>query len=217
MHLRWGAILSNLIESIPLIATVVTSILSILMARATLRYAASADKSLALAREEFEREWAPELHIKLSKVSASDAELIVTNLAKISVLIQMVQLRRLSHATPFERVFLNEPLVGGRTWTQNFQRRLVTATGDEFEGPIAASVTFFASGRMYRTDWFRFQIKVKNAKILYLEPLTMAARRVQILEEESCEPLAERELDLVHDVTGADSASEKAFAANNTN
>src|SRR5882724_8373574 len=63
MHLRWDAILSKLLESIPLIATVVTSVLSILMARATLRYAASADKSLALAREEFEREWAPELHI----------------------------------------------------------------------------------------------------------------------------------------------------------
>jgi|SRR5437667_225391 len=217
MHLRWDAVLSKLLESIPLIATVVTSILSILMARATLRYAASADKSLALAREEFEREWAPELHIKLLKVSSSDAELMVTNLAKISVLIQMVQLRRLSHATPFERVFLNEPLVGGRTWTQNFQRRLVTATGEEFEGPIAASVTFFASGRMYRTDWFRFQIKVKNGKILYLEPLTMSARRVQILEEESCEPIAERELELVQDVTGASPTSEKAFAADNSN
>jgi hypothetical protein len=217
MHLRWDAILSKLLESIPLIATVVTSILSILMARATLRYAASADKSLALAREEFEREWAPELHIKLLKISSSDAELMVTNLAKISVLIQLVQLRRLSHATPFERVILNEPLVGGRTWTQNFQRRLVTATGDEFEGPIAASVTFFASGRMYRTDWFRFQIRVKNGKILYLEPITMAARRVQILEEETCEPVAEREIELVHDVTGADPNGEKAFAADASN
>jgi hypothetical protein len=213
MHVRWGALFSSLVESIPLIATVVTSILSILMARATLRYAVSADKSLALAREEFEREWAPELHIKLSKVSPTDAELIVTNLAKISVLIQMVQLRRLSHATPFERVFLNEPLVGGRTWTQNFQRRLITATGDEFVGPIAASVTFFASGRMFRTDWFRFQIKVKNGKIVYLEPITMAARRVQILEEESCEPLIERELELVQDVTGAGPEVEKTFAA----
>jgi len=217
MHLRWDAILSKLLESIPLIATVVTSVLSILMARATLRYAASADKSLALAREEFEREWAPELHIKLLKISSSDAELMVTNLAKISVLIQLVQLRRLSHATPFERVLLNEPLVGGRTWTQNFQRRLVTATGDEFEGPIAASVTFFASGRMYRTDWFRFQIRVKNGKILYLEPITMTARRVQILEEETCEPVTEREIELVHDVTGADPNGEKAFAADASN
>lgn len=216
MHLRWGSILSNLLDSIPLIATVVTSILSILMARATLRYAAASDKSLALAREEFEREWAPELHIKLAKASANEAILIVTNLAKISVLLQLVQLRRLSHATPFERVFLNEPLVGGTTWTQNFQRRLVTATGDEFEGPIAASVTFFASGRMFRTDWFRFQIKVKSGKILYLEPITMAAHRVQILEEETCEPLAERELDLVHDVTGGNS-SEKTFAADSSN
>src|SRR2546423_12211734 len=119
MHLRWSSILSSLLESIPLIATVVTSILSMLMARATLRYGASADKSLALAREEFEREWAPELHIKLSRVSVSDAELIFTNLAKLFVLIQLVQLSRLSHATPFDSVFLNAPLVGGKTLRHN--------------------------------------------------------------------------------------------------
>lgn len=88
----------------------------------------------------------------------------------------------------------------------------MTATGDDFEGPIGASVTFFASGRMFRTDWFRFQIKVKNGKIVYLEPITMAARRVQILEEESCEPRTERELKLVEDVTGAGN-EEKTFAA----
>lgn len=199
----WSVPVSTLVNYIPVIATIVTTILSVVLARATLRYAESADKSLALAREEFEREWAPELHIKLAKVSNTDAVIIVTNLAKISVLLQMVQLRRLSHAVPFERVFLNEPLVGGMTWTQSFQRRLITATGEDFEGPIAASVTFFASGRMFRTDWFRFQIAVKDGHIQHLEPVTMAARRVQVLEPETCEPKAERELELVRDVTGS--------------
>jgi hypothetical protein len=203
MHLKWS-FLGDLVNFIPIIATVVTSILSVLMAQATLRYAKAADRSLALAREEFEREWAPELHVKLAKVSATDSVIIVTNLAKISVLIQMVQLKRLSHAIPFERIFLNEPLVGGMTWTQNFQRRLITATGDDFDGPIAASITFFASGRMFRTDWFRFQIKVKRGQIIDLEPITMAARRVQVLEPETCEPKSERELELVRDVVGVD-------------
>jgi len=203
MHSKWS-FLEDLVNFIPIIATVVTSILSVLMAQATLRYAKAADKSLALAREEFEREWAPELHVKLAKVSATDSVIIVTNLAKISVLIQMVQLKRLSHAIPFERIFLNEPLVGGMTWTQNFQRRLITATGDDFDGPIAASITFFASGRMFRTDWFRFQIKVKRGQIIDLEPITMAARRVQVLEPETCEPKSERELELVRDVVGVE-------------
>jgi hypothetical protein len=203
MHMKWS-FLGDLVNFIPIIATVVTSILSVLMAQATLRYAKAADKSLALAREEFEREWAPELHVKLAKVSATDSVIIVTNLGKISVLIQMVQLKRLSHAVPFERIFLNEPLVGGMTWTQNFQRRLITATGDNFEGPIAASITFFASGRMFRTDWFRFQIEVKRGQIIDLEPIIMAARRVQVLEPETCEPKSERELELVRDVSGVE-------------
>ncbi len=50
--------------------------LSIILARATLRYAETTDKGLALAREEFEREWSPELHIKLERISNSEAKLL---------------------------------------------------------------------------------------------------------------------------------------------
>ena len=84
--------LFNLVNYIPLVATVVTCVLSVILARATLRYAEATDKSLALAREEFEREWSPELHIKLERLSASETRVVVTNLAKISVLLQLLQL-----------------------------------------------------------------------------------------------------------------------------
>src|SRR5258708_9579972 len=94
---------------IPLIATVVTTVVSLVLVRATLRYTESSDRSLALSREQFEREWAPELHIKLDRLSARDAQLLSTNLAKISVLMQMVQLKKVSIAFPSLRCFLNEP------------------------------------------------------------------------------------------------------------
>ena len=51
--------LSWLLAYIPLAATIVTTMLSIILARATLRYAETTERSLALAREEFEREWFP--------------------------------------------------------------------------------------------------------------------------------------------------------------
>src|SRR5438874_4385678 len=105
--------LTTIINYIPVVATVVTCVLSIVLARATLRYAEATDKSLALAREEYEREWSPELHIKLERVSSSEAKIVITNLAKISVLLQLVQLRRPSQGVPFGRYFLNDPLVGG--------------------------------------------------------------------------------------------------------
>ena len=133
-----------LLEYIPLVATVATTILSMVLARATLRYAESSDKSLALAREEFERQWSPELHIKLEKVSARQSKIVVTNLARISVLLQMVQLRRLSMAVPSLRSFLNEPLVGGSTWADELGKNLFACTGDDYEGQIAASMTFYA-------------------------------------------------------------------------
>jgi hypothetical protein len=166
---------------IPLIATVVTTIVSLVLVRATLRYTESSDRSLALSREQFEREWLPELHIKLERLSARDARILVTNLAKISVLMQMVQMRKLSMAVPSMRSFLNEPLVGGMTWNEDLGKRLFACTGENYEGQIAVSITFYAAGRMYRTDWFRFQVQVRNNQLQKLDPVNISARRVRVL------------------------------------
>ena len=172
-----------IVEYIPLIATVATTILSIVLARATLRYAETTDKSLALAREEFERQWSPELHIKLEMVSSRKTNVVVTNLARISVLLQMVQLRRLDLGVPSLRSFLNEPLVGGSTWTEELGRHLLDCVGDDYEGQIAASVTFYASGRLYRTDWFRFDVEIRRGELARLEPVNIAARRAHSIDD----------------------------------
>jgi hypothetical protein len=185
MHVQWvnqhAFPITNLISYIPVIATVITSILSLVLARATLRYAEATDKSLALAREEFEREWSPELHIKLERLSDRDARIVVTNLAKISVLLQLLQLRRTSLGVPFGRYFLNDPLVGGMTWTENIGKRLLACAGDDFDGQVAACITFYASGRLFRTDWFRFHIHISHGEILRIDPANIAARRVRVL------------------------------------
>jgi hypothetical protein len=207
---------TTLISYIPVIATIVTTFFSIILARATLRYVEATDKGLALAREEFEREWTPDLHIKMERVSSEEARVIVTNLAKASVLLQLLQLRKLSHAMPFERCRLNDPLVGGMTWSQEMGKRILSCTGYDFEGPIAASVTFYAAGRMFRTDWFRAQIVVREGRIVTLEPSTMPARRVRQVERKG-QP--ERRRDFVQDVaaSGAPEESRKpdenSFAA----
>jgi hypothetical protein len=205
MHMQWFSQHSIpfqvIVAYIPLIATVTTTILSIVLARATLRYAETTDKSLALAREEFERQWSPELHVKMEKLGNRQTRIVVTNLARISVLLQMVQLRQLSMAVPAVRSFMNEPLVGGCTWSEEPGKHLFSCTGDDYDGQIAASVTFYASGRLYRTDWFRFQIEVSRGDILRLEPVNIAGRRVQILDDE------EAKQELTEDVIRAKAAS----------
>lgn len=188
MHLQWlsqHSIPFQLIAAyIPLVATVATTVLSIVLARATLRYAETTDKSLALAREEFERQWSPELHVKLEATSSRQTKIVVTNLARISVLMQMVQLRQLSMAVPALRSTLNEALVGGCTWAEELGNNFFACTGDDYEGQIAASVTFYASGRLFRTDWFRFEVEVRRREIRRLDPVNLAARRAQALENE---------------------------------
>jgi len=206
MNLQWfsqhSIPFTVILEYIPLVATVATTILSLVLARATLRYAEASDKSLALAREEFERQWSPELHIKLEKVSSRQAKIVVTNLAKISVLLQMVQLRRLAMGVPSLRTILNEPLVGGTTWAHDLEKNLFSCTGDDYQGQIAASMTFYASGRLFRTDWFRFQIHVSHGEILRLEPVNIAARRVRMLDT-----AGETDQELVTDVVKASAAN----------
>jgi hypothetical protein len=213
MHIEWmnsySIPLFSLINYIPVAATVVTCFLSVILARATLRYAEATDKSLALAREEFEREWSPELHIKLERISATDVRIVVTNLAKISVLLQLMQLRKLSQAVPFERCFLNDPLVGGMTWTQDIGKRLQVCTGPDFDGLIAASVTFYSSGRMFRTDWFRFYIQVSNGDILRVNPTNVPARRVRVLENRKG---PERRREMAQDVTAGVGATKRPTA-----
>lgn len=205
MGLQWfsqhGNIFTLMVAYVPLIATVVTTILSLVLARATLRYVESSDKSLALAREEFDREWSPELHIKLEQVTGRNARIVVTNLGRISVLLQTVQLRKLTMGVPSLRYLLNEPLMGGNTWTDELGKRFFASTGDDFEGAVAASVTFYASGRLFRTDWFRFQVHVRRGELLRLDPVNIAARRVRVLvPRNGTEPIKH---DLVRDVVAA--------------
>ena len=205
MGLQWfsqhGNIFTLMVAYVPLLATVVTTILSLVLVRATLRYVESSDKSLALAREEFDRQWSPELHIKLEQVTGRNARIVVTNLGRISVLLQTVQLRKLTMGVPSLRYMLNEPLMGGHTWTDELGKRFFASTGDDFEGAVAASVTFYASGRLFRTDWFRFQVHVRRGELLRLDPVNIAARRVRVLvPRNSTEPIRH---DLVRDVAAS--------------
>src|SRR5271157_1655665 len=198
---------------IPLIATIVTTVVSLILVRATLRYSEASDRSLALAREQFEREWAPEVHIKMARISAREPRIYATNLAKVSALMQMVQLRKVSMAVPSLRYFLNEPLVGGTTWSEDLGKRFFACTGDDYEGQIAVSLTFYAAGRMYRTDWFRFHVQVRDGQLLQLNPVNTAVRRVKALEPRNGNGSPRREL--VMDVAGdaAKNDAETAIAA----
>ncbi|HET9182277.1 MAG TPA: hypothetical protein VFP59_09110 [Candidatus Angelobacter sp.] len=170
-----------LVNFIPVLATIITTLLSIVLARATLRYAHAADRTLELAHEQFEREWAPELHLRMERVSAGDARIVITNLAKTSVLLQLIQLRNLSGTFPLEKQYLNDPLVGGMAWTGQLGEDLLHLTGNNFSGPIAASASFYCSGRLFRTDWFRFKVEVHGGRIDRIDPVTLPAHRVRVL------------------------------------
>jgi hypothetical protein len=60
---------------------------------------------------------------------------------------------------------------------------------------------------MFRTDWFRSQIQVRDGRIISLEPSNMPARRVRVVERKG----PERRREFVQDVT-ADAAPNRIEA-----
>ena len=170
------------------------------LANITLRYAKAADRGLELSREQFEREWAPELHVRLERASTADAKIVITNLARAAVLLQLVQLRTMTHAMPFERQYLNDPLVGGNTWTQHIGERILAITGNDFEGTIAASVSFYSAGRLYKSDWFRFDVEIQRGRFEKIDPVTLPARRVRVLATRQADKFRRQNVkDVVHE------------------
>jgi len=89
-------------------------------------------------------------------------------------------------------------------------KRIMDCTGYEFEGPIAVAMTFYAAGRMYRTDWFRSQIVVREGRIISLEPSNMPIRRVRQVERKG-QP--ERRREFVQDVASGTAAEKEAGKA----
>ena len=69
-------------------------------------------------------------------------------------------------------------------------------------------MTFFASGRMFRTDWFRFRIQVEHGRIVRIDPSNIPARRVRVLTNHED---GERRIESVLDVA-AGTAVEPADA-----
>jgi hypothetical protein len=200
---------STLLEYVPVAATLVTTMLSVVLARATLRYAKAADRGLELSREQFEREWAPELHVRLERASTADAKIVITNLARAAVLLQLVQLRTMTHAMPFERQYLNDPLVGGNTWTQHIGERILAITGNEFEGTLAASVSFYSAGRLYKSDWFRFDVEIQRGRFEKVEPVTLPARRVRVLATRQADKFRRQSVkDVVDEAVGTKSSND---------
>ena len=115
------------------------------------------------------------------------------NLAKSSVLLQLVQIRKIHDAVPFAKYPLNHPLVGGRSWMEDVGDRFLSLGSHEHRGTVAASATFFCSGRLYRTDWFRFEVEVSGKNILRLVPITAAANRARVLESKVAERALKRQ------------------------
>ncbi|HMK23113.1 MAG TPA: hypothetical protein VK466_12330, partial [Terriglobales bacterium] len=81
-------------------------------------------------------------------------------------------------------------------------KRFFDCTGEDYKGVVGISATFYVSGRLFRTDWFRFYTEVHEGRIVKIHPESIAARRVRVLETRNRNGKRRREL--VMDVVGTE-------------
>src|SRR5260221_356600 len=82
------------------------------------------------------------------------------------------------------------------------------AVADMLVPGIAASVSFYAAGRLYRSDWFRFDVEIERGRFEKIEPVTLPARRVRVLATRQADKFRRQMVkDVVHQTVGAKRAN----------
>jgi hypothetical protein len=166
------------------IAAIVTLFLTGLLAYVTWRYTRATDDSLALgrrqlelSREQFEKQWRPDVHLR-AIIDGKDPALEVTNLGRMAIVITSLQLRftDTSHGVlrkPFPRPF---PLSAGNrdSLGRDLVNQALDAVGlSDLVGvtSIEMALTFTALGEYYETAWFRFIATVSRGDVRDLQSI----------------------------------------------
>jgi len=136
----------------------------------TRRYARTAERSLKLAQQQYEREWTPDVRVQVLASDTSKSifpQLVVSNLSRAAASVHTLRFRRVRGANAdtlgVQTFPLNELLPGGSSLTLNIFLKLQAyvfgthATEGEL---IAVSAGYYCSGKDLTTDWADFVISL---------------------------------------------------------
>jgi hypothetical protein len=160
--------------AIQALAALLTFAVTAFLARVTYLYMKATAAALKLSRDQFEREWHPDVHVRAA-AEASSVFLEVTNLGRMAIVVTVLHVRfpdvgPQDLVTPISRPF---PLASGARDTLPMslievamrQARLTNLIGNT---TVEILLGFAALGTKHDTKWFRFLANVERGMILDL-------------------------------------------------
>ena len=150
------------------LSAILVAIFTLALVVITRRYARIAERSLKLAKQQYEREWSPDVRVQvLESDTRKDIypQLVVSNLSRAAALVHTLRFTRVRGAnadTQGVQAFpVNELLPGAGSVTVNIFLKLqayVFGTHATEEDLMAVSAGYYCSGKDLTTDWADFVI-----------------------------------------------------------
>ena len=185
------AALHNVIEWLDAHSGTAIVLLTVLLVFATISSSRSTRKALRLAKEQFDREWKPELGIHLGMVDGQTLHLVVGNLSRAAAWIETLYL--LPRGFADEKAYLGtiRGVVGGGATTKfDICREVFTCLRNlqvypqptqKWEDSIRIKVGFKCGGEYLETDWQQYIFEIVGNSLQRVRP----GNKVMLKESDS--------------------------------
>ncbi|HUC42237.1 MAG TPA: hypothetical protein VL913_00695 [Candidatus Micrarchaeaceae archaeon] len=135
--------------------------------------------ALQQAREEFDREWQPELRVLVHRTNPQDVKLDLVNLGRTAIQVQSLDIG-VGHGTSLRVKSLEwirlVPINESRgdnihaLLIQAMTEQLGITLGDS-DGDMAVRVRYFSAGASHETEWTRFGVVIRRGSIDKITPM----------------------------------------------
>jgi hypothetical protein len=170
--------IQGIAAAVQALAAVVSVVITVALVVITRKYTLLTQAALKLGREQFEREWTPNLHIRAVLNSNDLSELEVTNLGRMSVVVTKL-LIRFPTASPsvIERLIPRPfPLSTGARDSVSIMTRLSESMhkldldlNTVNDLPVDIRFDYTALGTPVQTEWFHFSAEIVNGRVCGLD------------------------------------------------
>lgn len=136
-------------------------------------------KALELSREEFEREWRPQMRISVDWPRGVEVLLIVANLGRSAVFVESIEIGvGVGTELRTEQIKWAQIVPVNESRSNNLYHFLLGAIGrlagvnpQNFVGNLAASVQYFSAGQSYIADRIKFGIRIRENYVEEISPM----------------------------------------------
>jgi hypothetical protein len=165
------------------VAALGTFLLTVVLAGVSYWYARLTERSLAIARQQFDRQWRPQLGISLEYVAPLVARLALHNISNCSVVITGVLLKATDDNQPGVSYAANQPLDAHGKETLDVARYLVDvirlqSREENSQRRVWLGVNYEALGTIGGIAYLQYSVRVSQGQVVEIFPIDVVPKPI---------------------------------------